>query len=186
MNRRPQTFEKPGAPAATARRFEANGPRARDHCAPAAFPPADKMRLRGRQTLWNVYQTPTGKGPIGRIRLRLGIRNSVRPLHTINTSISASPKRQSVATGACITALGCAALSFACFALAVGQILSGRQPSISAFAVMVCTLPLTIICTIVAVTLVGPRRCRLAWIALGIFALQFITGFAVQSFLLSG
>ena len=103
----------------------------------------------------------------------------------MSTSIPTKPKRQSLAARACITALGCAILSFASFGLAVGQILSGRQPGIPSFAVMVCTLPITVICTIVAAILVGPRCCKLAWIALGIFALQFIIGFAVQSYLLS-
>ena len=42
------------------------------------------------------------------------------------------PKSQSFAADACITALGCAVLSFTSFGLAIGQIVSGRTPSISA------------------------------------------------------
>jgi ABC-type bacteriocin/lantibiotic exporter with double-glycine peptidase domain len=49
--------------------------------------------------------------------------------------------------------------------------------------VAVFTLPVAIVCTIIALVLVGARQSKLAWISLGIFLLQFILGFAVMEYL---
>lgn len=109
----------------------------------------------------------------------------LRPHCTLmNAQTQASSKKQSFAAGARMTAIVCAALSFLSFTLSVGQIFFGRTPSISAFAIMLCMLPVAIVCTIIALILVGPRQRKLAWISLGVFLLQFIIGFAVQTILM--
>ena len=101
--------------------------------------------------------------------------------HTIMTPNS---NRESFAAGANITAIICAALSFLTFAIAIGQIfLRKGPPSVSSFMVTAFTLPVAIVCTIIALFLVGARRSKLAWISLGIFALQYILGFAVMEYL---
>jgi hypothetical protein len=91
--------------------------------------------------------------------------------------------RESFAAGANITAIICAALSFLTFAVAIAQIFGHRTPSVSSFMVAVFTLPVAIVCTIIALVLVGARQSKLAWISLGIFLLQFILGFAVMEYL---
>jgi len=96
-----------------------------------------------------------------------------------------SSKIETFAAGVCIVALVCAAFSLLSFTLDVGQFLLGRDRSISPHAVMVCTLTLTIVCTIVALILVGPRRCKLAWMSLGLFLFQFVLIFALEAFMRS-
>ena len=98
--------------------------------------------------------------------------------------MTTAAKSQSFATGASIVAIICASVSVLTFTIAVSQIFMGHTPSVSAYAVMVCTLPVTIVCTIIACVLVGPRQCKLAWIAIGLFALQFISGYTIQYILM--
>ena len=44
---------------------------------------------------------------------------------------------------------------------------------------LVLTLPPAIICTLVAIILVGPRRSKLAWVSLCLFALPLLCGVAI-------
>ena len=93
-------------------------------------------------------------------------------------------KSQSFAAGANLVAIVCASVSFLTLAIALSQIFTGHDPSISAFAVMVCTLPVTIVCTIIALIPVGVRQSKLALAGIGIFALQFILGYTAQVILM--
>ncbi len=94
-----------------------------------------------------------------------------------------SPKSQSLAVTANLIALVCSSVSFLALTIALYQIFTGHHPNISAFAVMFCTLPVTIFCTIVALILVGFRESKFALIAIGIYALQFILGYISEMIL---
>lgn len=98
--------------------------------------------------------------------------------------MTTNSKSQSFAAGANLIAIICSGISFLTLAIALCQIFTGHHPSISAFAVMVCTLPVTIICTIIALILVGVRQSKLALAGVGIFALQFILGYAAEMILM--
>lgn len=98
--------------------------------------------------------------------------------------MTTSSKSQSFAAGANLVAIVCASVSFLTMAIALCQIFTHHHPSISAYAVMVCTLPVTIVCTIIALMLVGFRRSKLALVAIGIFALQFILGYISEIILM--
>ena len=98
--------------------------------------------------------------------------------------MTTNPKRQSFAAAANIIAVLCAGISLVTLTIAYSQIFNRHLPSINAFAVMVCTLPVTIVCTIIALVLVGPRRSKLALIGIGIFALQFILAYTADMILM--
>jgi hypothetical protein len=98
--------------------------------------------------------------------------------------MTTNPKSQSFAAGVNIVAIVCAGISFLTFTIALSQTFTGHIPSVSAFAVMVCTLPVTILCTIIGLILVGPRGSKLALIGIGLFALQFILGFTAEAILM--
>lgn len=69
----------------------------------------------------------------------------------------------------------CAALFFLSFVFvflqAVTKVYDGP---ILMFVVLFFTLPPAIVCTIISLILVGPRRCKLAWISLCSFAVPFV------------
>ena len=94
--------------------------------------------------------------------------------------MSANSNRQSFAACANLAAIFCASVSFLAMAVSLGQIFTGHHPRISAFAVMVSTLPVTIICTIISLALVGVRQSKLALAAIGVFMLQFGLGYIAQ------
>jgi hypothetical protein len=98
--------------------------------------------------------------------------------------MTTNSKSQSFAAGANLVAIVCASVSFLTMAIALFQIFTGHNASISAYAVMICTLPVTIICTVIALMLVGVRLSKLALIAIGIFALQFIMGYIAKMILM--
>jgi len=77
-------------------------------------------------------------------------------------------------------AIICASVSFLVFAVDMCEIFLRRMPSINSFAVLIWTLPVTIVCTVIALILVGPRRCKLAWFAVGLFAFEFILGYVFE------
>jgi len=98
--------------------------------------------------------------------------------------MTSSSKSQSFAATANWVAFVCASISFVTMAIALCQIFTGHHPSISAFPVMVCTLPVTIICTVISLILFGVRQSKLALIAIAIFALQFLLGYIAMTILM--
>jgi hypothetical protein len=93
-------------------------------------------------------------------------------------------KSQPLAVKANILALICAGVSFLTFAIALCQTIAGHRPSIPPFDVMVCALPVTIVCSTIALLYLGFRHSKLALIGIGIFALQFFLGFIADMMIL--
>jgi len=82
--------------------------------------------------------------------------------------------RRVVATICSLITACCAALFLLTIAFMIAQSVAGVYDSpILGVAVLMFTLPPAIICTLIAVILVGFRRCRLAWISLSTFVLPF-------------
>ena len=98
--------------------------------------------------------------------------------------MTTNSKSRSFATDANLVAIVCASVSVLTMAIALCQIFTGHHPSISAFALMVCTLPVTVICTVISLVLSGARQSKLALIAIGMFALQFILGYISEMILM--
>jgi hypothetical protein len=48
--------------------------------------------------------------------------------------------------------------------------------------VLFFTLPPAIICTVISLILVGPRRCKVAWISLCVFGLPFVVAMGAALF----
>ena len=95
-----------------------------------------------------------------------------------------SPKRRAWATGLGVVVALCAAGWFASIAftmVALKTVDSGIPffPGIIMVIGLAVTLPLAILCTVIAVFLVGPRRAKLAWMSLCLFALPVIFGIAI-------
>ena len=95
-----------------------------------------------------------------------------------------SPKRRAWATGLGVVVALCAAGWFASIAftmVALKTVDSGIPffPGIIMVIGLVVTLPPAILCTVIAVVLVGLRRAKFAWISLCLFALPVIFGIAI-------
>jgi hypothetical protein len=93
---------------------------------------------------------------------------------TSDTQVSRT--RTFVVTALGIATLLCATLYFLSFVLGMWQAVAGVYdgPPIVFWVVLFFTLPTAIICTVISLVLVGPRRGRLAWVSLCVFALPFL------------
>jgi hypothetical protein len=105
----------------------------------------------------------------------------------MNAKTTPSLKRQAWATALGVVVALCAAGWFASISLtivALKTIDSGIPffPGIIEVIGLVVTLPPAIICTGIALFLVGPRRAKLAWISLCLFALPVLCGIAIGLF----
>jgi hypothetical protein len=93
----------------------------------------------------------------------------------MNSQDLPSPTKRFFAKALGIITMLCAALFFLSFVFVFLQAVTGVYDGpILMFAVLFLTLPQAIICTIISLILVGPRRCKLAWISLCTFALPFV------------
>lgn len=91
------------------------------------------------------------------------------------TTTQVSPKRQLVATRLGVITLLCVILFYLSFAFVMWQTVAGIYDGpILVFVTLFLTAPLAIICTVISLMLVGPRRCKLAWISLCAYPLFFI------------
>jgi hypothetical protein len=91
----------------------------------------------------------------------------------IDTQVSAKRKAVAVALG--IVSLLCAVLFYLSFAFVMWQSIAGVYDGpILVFVALFFTLPPSIVCTVIALFLVGPRRCKLAWMSLCSYPLFFI------------
>jgi hypothetical protein len=93
----------------------------------------------------------------------------------MNSQDLPSPTKRFFAKALCIITMLCAILFFLSFAFVCLQVAGGVYDGpILMFAVLFFTFPPSIVCTIISLILVGPRRCKLAWISLCTFALPFV------------
>ena len=105
----------------------------------------------------------------------------------MNTQVPVSPKRLAWATGLGVVVAFCVLGWFASIAftmVALKTVESGIPffPGIIMVIGLVLTLPPAILCTVIALYLVGFRRAKLAWISLCLFALPVILGLVVRIF----
>jgi len=96
-----------------------------------------------------------------------------------------SPKKRAWATGLGVVVALCAAGWFASIVLtmvALKTVDSGIPffPGIIMVVGLVVTFPPAVICTVIALFLVGPRRAKLAWMSLCLFALPVIFGIGIS------
>jgi hypothetical protein len=100
---------------------------------------------------------------------------------TSDTPISQTKKFIATALG--IITLLCAVFFHLSFGLVIWQAVAGVYPGAGfVFIVLLITLPPAILCTVISLILVGPRRCKLAWISLCTFALPFAIAIGVALF----
>ncbi|SRR5712692_6838736 len=92
---------------------------------------------------------------------------------TSDTQVSRT--RKLVVTALGIVTLLCAALYFLSFEFVMWQAVAGVYDGpIGSMVVLFFTLPPAVICTVISLILVGPRRCKFAWVSLCVFALPFV------------
>jgi hypothetical protein len=121
----------------------------------------------------------------GRLRTRAGRIYCFRlGVLAMNAETAPSPKRQKWATALGVVVALCAAGWFASIGftmVAVKTTDSGIPffPGIITVIGLVVTLPPAIVCTSVALFLVGPRRSRLAWVSLCLFLLPVLCGVGI-------
>jgi hypothetical protein len=93
----------------------------------------------------------------------------------MNSQDLPSPTKRFFAKALGIITMLCAVLFFLSFVFVFLQVASGVYDGpILMFAVLFFTLPPAIVCIIISLILVGPRRCKLAWISLCTFAVPFV------------
>jgi hypothetical protein len=93
----------------------------------------------------------------------------------MTTDTQVSPKRQSAATVLGVITLACAVLFYLSFGFVMLQWAGGAYAGAALpFIILVLTFPPAIIRTIISLFLVGPRRCKLAWISWCLYPLFFI------------
>jgi len=86
-----------------------------------------------------------------------------------------STKRQITATVLGAITLACAALFYLSFGFVILQSLGGTYDGVALPIIsLVLTLPPAVVCTIIAMILVGPKRCKLAWISFCSYPLLFM------------
>ena len=93
-----------------------------------------------------------------------------------------SRTRKLVVTALGIVTLLCAVLYFLSFVLGMWQAVAGFYdgPPILFWVVLFFTLPTAIICTVISLILVGPRRGKIAWISPCVFALPVLVAIGVE------
>jgi hypothetical protein len=93
----------------------------------------------------------------------------------MNSQDLPSPTKRFFAKALGIITMLCAALFFLSFVFVFLQAVTGVYDGpILIFIVLFLTLPPAIVCTIISLILVGPRRCKLAWISLCAFVVPFV------------
>jgi hypothetical protein len=93
----------------------------------------------------------------------------------MTTATQVSPKRQLVATSLGVITLLCVILFYLTFAFVMWQAIAGVYDGpILVFVALFFTAPPAIICTVISLMLVGPQRCKLAWISLCMYPAFFI------------
>jgi hypothetical protein len=86
-----------------------------------------------------------------------------------------SNARRFLAIGLSIVTLLCAGLYWLVYLFVTAQVYAGVYGGPELLIVgTILTLPPAAICTIVAMILVGPRRCKTAWISLSSFGLPYL------------
>ena len=86
-----------------------------------------------------------------------------------------NPARRFIAVALGVVTVLCTLLWILTFALIVMQSVAGVYESpVLGVGVLVVTFPPALLCTIVALVLVGPRRCKLAWISFCIYVLPLV------------
>jgi hypothetical protein len=90
-----------------------------------------------------------------------------------------SATRRFLAIGLSVITLLCALLYWLAYAFVTAQVYAGVYggPELL-IAVTVLTLPPAIVCTVIAMVLVGPLRCKLSWISLSSFGWPYVALFA--------
>jgi hypothetical protein len=99
----------------------------------------------------------------------------------MTAEISISPKRHAWAKGLGVVVALCALGWFASIAFTMIGLKTIDSdipffPGIIMVIGLVVTLPPAILCTVIAVFLVGPRRARLSWMSLCLFLLPVLCG----------
>jgi hypothetical protein len=93
----------------------------------------------------------------------------------MNSQDLPSPTKRFFAKALGIITMLCAALFFLSFVFVFLQVAGGVYDGpILIFVVLFLTGPPAIVCTIISLILVGPRRCKLAWISLCSFVVPFV------------
>ena len=89
-----------------------------------------------------------------------------------------SPTRRLIAVALGVVTVLCTLLWLLTFGLIVAQSVAGVYESpVLGIAILVLTFPPALLCTIIAMLLVGPRRCKLAWISLCIYIAPLVISF---------
>lgn len=101
----------------------------------------------------------------------------------MNSNPEISSTRRVIAVTLGVIALFCTLLWLLTNAFVVAQQIAGVYDGPMLIVVaFVLTFPPLILCTIFALMLVGPRRCKLAWISLLIYLLPFTVLFCAIAF----
>jgi hypothetical protein len=96
----------------------------------------------------------------------------------MTTQTQVSPKRLLVATFLGVITLLCVVLFYLSYGFVTWQVVAGVYDSpILLLATLLFTAVPAIICTVISLILVGPQRCKLAWISLCMYPLFFILMF---------
>lgn len=112
--------------------------------------------------------------------------------HTVDSKTVITPRRAAVAIGLGVVTLVCSALFYGSIFLTmseVGSIGDDAPPFYPGIIMIIgfgCTFPPALVCTIVAICLVGFARCKLAWISLCLLLVPFalvITYGLIESFI---
>ena len=95
-----------------------------------------------------------------------------------------SPKRNAWAKGLSVVVALCAFGWFASIAFTMVALKTIESdipffPGIIMVIGLVVTLPPAVLCTVIAMFLVGPRRAKLAWISLGLFLIPVLCGVGI-------
>jgi hypothetical protein len=87
--------------------------------------------------------------------------------------------RRAIAMTLGVVTVLCALLWFLTFAFIVAQSIAGVYDSpFLALGILALTFPPALFCTTIAIILVGPRHCKLAWIALCIYVAPLVVSFS--------
>jgi len=93
----------------------------------------------------------------------------------MTTTKQVTPKRQLVATCLDVITLFCVLLFYLIFAFVMWQAVAGVYSGpILVFVALFLTAPPAIISTVISLMLVGPQRCKLAWVSLCMYPAFFI------------
>jgi hypothetical protein len=97
-------------------------------------------------------------------------------IDTVNSPVPALPSfaRRSFALASGVGTALCATLFSLTYAFVAAQVFAGVYDNpLLLIIITAFTLPPAIVCTGIAMLLVGPRYCKLAWISLSLFVIPF-------------